>query len=48
MMVKDEEEVEDGCVDHSYSRYGWLFIANVVAAGAEPVRLIAFDRQVGS
>lgn len=48
MMVKDEEEVEDGCVDHSYSRYGWLFIANVVATGAEPVRLIAFDRQVGS
>lgn len=24
-----------------------LFIANVVAAGARPVRLIAFDRQVG-
>lgn len=24
-----------------------LFIANVVAAGAGPVRLIAFDRQVG-
>lgn len=47
MMVKDEEEVEDGCVDHSYSRYGWLFIANAVAAGAGPVRLIAFDRQVG-
>lgn len=47
MTVKDEEEVEDGCVDHSYSRYGWLFIANVVAAGAGPVRLIAFDRQVG-
>lgn len=48
MMAKDEEEVEDGCVDQSYSRYGWFFIANVVATGAELVKLIAFDSQVGS